>query len=130
MKRKELYKTKKTQYATIAQRLGPEQNSMYGFKHIKDVIEDIFKTSSIPVDREDVRIWEIWDRVVGDKIAAHSRPSKIKNGILTVKVTDSIWLQELEFMEERIREKINSELNRENVSKIKFRVGTPMGRKL
>ncbi len=94
------------------------------FTHIKEVIDDVFTTSAIPIDVDDTRIWKLWDGVVGKKIAKHARPSWIKKGVLLVKVTDSVWLQELEFKAETIKERLNSKLQREAIKKIRFRVGT------
>jgi hypothetical protein len=42
-----------------------------------------------------------------------------------VKVTDSVWLQDLEFKTETIKENLNRELQSEAIKKIRFRVGRP-----
>ena len=99
-----------------------EQNKR-SFTHIKDIISNIFSTSAISVDFDDVEIWRLWDSAVGDKIAEHARPSSIKKGLLVVKVSDSVWLQELEFMAETIKEKLNSSIQRQSVKKIRFKLG-------
>ncbi|MFB0532235.1 MAG: DUF721 domain-containing protein [Desulfatiglandales bacterium] len=96
--------------------------------HIKEVIDSIFTTSAVRINLDDIGIWELWDGVVGKKIAKHARPSSIKKGVLWVKVTDSIWLQELEFMTQVIKERINSKLQRQAIKKIRFRVGEPQDR--
>jgi len=96
------------------------------FTHIKEVIDDLFTTSALPINLDDARIWKIWDRVVGKEIAEHARPSTINRGILLVKVTDSVWLQELEFMAETIKDKLNSRLRTDTVRKIRLKVGTPL----
>ena len=96
-----------------------------GFTPIKDVIDAIFTTSALPINFDDMRIWKLWDGVVGKKIAEHARPFSIKKGILLVMVTDSIWLQELEFKTEGIKERLNSKLQRKAIKKIRFRVGIP-----
>ena len=92
---------------------------------IKEVIDTIFTTSALPINFNDMRIWKLWDGVVGKKIAKHARPFSIKKGVLLVKVTDSIWLQELEFKTEEIKEKLNNMLQSKVVKKIRFRVGAP-----
>ena len=96
-----------------------------GFTPIKEIIDTIFTTSTLPINFDDMRIWKLWDGVVGKKIAEHARPFSIKKGILLVMVTDSIWLQELEFKTEGIKERLNSKLQRKAVKKIRFRVGIP-----
>ncbi|MBC8460551.1 MAG: DUF721 domain-containing protein [Deltaproteobacteria bacterium] len=99
------------------------RGGLTGFIHIREVIDNI--TSTIPINFDDIRIWKLWDGVVGKKIARHARPSWIKKGVLLVKVTDSVWLQELEFMAETIKDSLNSKLQREAIKKIRFKVGTP-----
>jgi predicted nucleic acid-binding Zn ribbon protein len=60
---------------------------------------------------------------VGPAISRNARPSWIKNGKLKVRVSDPIWLQELEFVEESIREKLNTKLGRKAIDRIEFRIG-------
>jgi len=97
--------------------------------HIKEIIDDMFAASALPIDLDDARIWKLWDGVVGETIAKHARPSRIKKGVLLIKVTDSVWVQELEFKAETIRENLNRKLQREAIKKIRFRVGTPQEHK-
>jgi hypothetical protein len=68
-------------------------------------------------------IWPVWDEVVGKTIAVNAQPEKIRNGTLFVKVTSSVWMQQLQFMKEMIAEKLNNRLNREVVKNIFFVVG-------
>jgi len=108
----------------FVQRLSGHGNPT-GCTPIKEVIDTIFATSALPINFDDMRIWKLWDGVVGKKIAEHARPFSIKKGILLVMVTDSIWLQELEFKTEVIKERLNSKLQRKAIKKIRFRVGIP-----
>jgi predicted nucleic acid-binding Zn ribbon protein len=93
------------------------------FTHIKDVIDTLLSTSALDIGLDDIEIWKLWNSAVGKKIAKHARPSNIKNGVLTVKVSDSVWLQELEFMAETIKEKLNRKTQKHSVKKIRFKVG-------
>ena len=93
------------------------------FIPLKDVMQDLFASSVLPINLDDVKIWEVWDGVVGKRVAKHARPSQINKGVLIVKVTDSVWLHELEFMAETIGEGINRALQRTAVKKIRFKVG-------
>jgi hypothetical protein len=95
------------------------------FIPLKEVIEDLFTSSALSLNLDDVKIWEVWDGVVGKRVAKHARPSQINKGVLIVKVTDSVWHHELEFMAETIREGLNSTLRRTAVKKIRFKVGVP-----
>jgi hypothetical protein len=103
------------------------KGSSTGFIHIKEVVDTIFAAPAFQIDIDDLKIWKIWDRAVGKRIAKHARPSTIKRGVLVVKVSDSVWLQELEFKAEDIRTRLNSELKREAIKRIRFKVGEPQG---
>ncbi|MBW1765785.1 MAG: DUF721 domain-containing protein [Deltaproteobacteria bacterium] len=91
---------------------------------IKDIITNLFGDSGLPFNLDDAHIWEVWDEIVGNRIASNAQPSWIKNGRLRVKVQDPIWLQELKFAEEDIKEKLNRKLGRKAVDKIEFRLGS------
>jgi predicted nucleic acid-binding Zn ribbon protein len=95
--------------------------------HIRNVVEAIFALPDYPLDLEDMKLWRLWDEAVGTEIANHARPSSIKKGLLVVKVSDSVWLQELEFRAQEIIERINDVLQRKAITKIRFRVGEAKG---
>ena len=90
---------------------------------IKDIITNLFGDSSLPFNLDDAHIWKVWDEVVGDRIAGNAQPSWIKKGRLMVKVSDPIWLQELKFVGEDIKEKLNMKLGRKAVGQIDFSLG-------
>jgi hypothetical protein len=91
--------------------------------HIREVVDAIFAAPNYPIDFEDIKLWKLWDEVVGRQVADHARPSSIKRGTLVVKVSDSVWLQELEFRAYEIKERINRALQKEAIKKIRFKVG-------
>ncbi len=89
---------------------------------LKDVLSNMFKDPKLPFNPDDALIWKEWEKVVGATIAKNARPFWIKNGKLRVKVKDPIWLQELGFVEESIKKKLNKKLGREAIEKIEFRL--------
>jgi predicted nucleic acid-binding Zn ribbon protein len=90
---------------------------------LKDIISNLLRDGGLPFNPDDANIWKVWDDVVGAAISKNAQPSWIKTGRLRVIVSDPIWLQELDFLEESIREKLNERLGRNAVEKIDFRVG-------
>lgn len=90
---------------------------------LKDIISGLLADGTLPFNPDDVDIWRVWDDVVGDTISASARPSRIKKRRLKVTVSDPIWLQELNFLESAIREKLNSRLGRTAVDRIDFKIG-------
>lgn len=67
-----------------------------------------------------------WDQVVGSQLSKISKPSELKKGILTVKVIDVAWVQEISFEEPKIIEKLCDMGYGGVVNKIKFIVGSPV----
>jgi len=91
---------------------------------LKDIITTIFDDPELPFNPDDARLWNVWDEVVGPQIAKNAQPSWIKNRRLRINVSDPIWLQELKFEGETIKEKLNRKLGRKAVEKIEFRLGS------
>lgn len=90
-----------------------------------EILRSLFSDPALPFNPDDYRIWQAWDGIVGQAIATNARPSWIRNGRLRVRVSGPIWLQELEFASETIRERINEALGRPAVKRIEFRLGDP-----
>ena len=91
---------------------------------LKDVLSSLLSDSKLPFNPDDARIWKEWEAAVGAAIAKNAQPEWIKNGKLRVKVSDPIWLQELGYAEESIKEKLNQRLGRRAVDRIEFRLGS------
>lgn len=68
------------------------------------------------------KILDNWNEVVGKQISSISQPDHFKFQTLFVNVSDSNWLHELVFFEEKIIEKINKYTGKKLVQKIYFRV--------
>ena len=71
-----------------------------------------------------IRIWKLWDEVVGSAIAAQARPAAFKNGELLVYTTHSVWLQQLQFLRQDILRKLNARCGDPLVRELKFKIGT------
>lgn len=60
---------------------------------------------------------------MGARLEKVTRPSSLRNGILTIEVPTSAWAQELSFFKEEIREKLSDFLERDTIVRnIVFRV--------
>ncbi len=56
------------------------------------------------------QVFLFWNEVVGTEIAAHAQPEVIKGDVLWLRVSDSVWMQQLQFEKMPILEKINDRL--------------------
>ncbi len=61
-----------------------------------------------------------WEEIVGKEIASVTEAKSIKNGLLKVKVGSAAWRQELIYLKEDIRCKINQTIGSNIVSDISF----------
>ncbi len=69
-------------------------------------------------------IWSVWEEVVGEAVAQRTQPKKLRHGILLVTVTNSSWMQQLQFIKEDLRQKLNAALQSDEIGEIRFRVGS------
>lgn len=98
-----------------------KRNKNKKFTHIKFPLENI--VSPISTDGGIFKeICGLWSRI-GDDINANSEPVLLKNNVLTVKVTSSPWIQQLQFMKSEINDYLNDSLGRPVIRDIKFRLG-------
>ena len=51
------------------------------------------------------RVFELWQSIVGQEIAAVAQPSLIRGHVLWVKVAESIWMQQLHLQKMLLLEK-------------------------
>ena len=70
------------------------------------------------------RLWTFWEREVGEAIAARAQPASYRAGVLAVRVSSAAWMQELQFMKEEIRERLNARLGADLVRDIYFVSGS------
>ena len=90
-------------------------------ERIRGVLGRVLRNLGIEKKVKEGRVFRVWDKEVGKKIATHTHPLKIKRGKLFVAVTDSSWLQELSFLKEKIIKKINKRMGEEVVKDIFFK---------
>jgi hypothetical protein len=89
------------------------------------VLERIFQRIDPPDRRGIYRIWFFWNEEVGEAIAARAQPAGYHRGVLSVRVTSHAWMQELQFLKEDIRQRLNARLGREQIRDIYFVAGSP-----
>ena len=57
------------------------------------------------------QVLSLWDQVVGKPIADQTQAVKINRGTLTVRVSHSTWMQELQFIKEDLKNRLNREID-------------------
>ncbi len=70
------------------------------------------------VDRSELQ--EKFCEIVGEQIANQTKIKNFENGVLTIEVESSVWKNELFFMRDQIKDKINQSFNRKIVKQIRI----------
>ena len=88
------------------------------------VLNGLLKDLRPEAERGMLRVWRVWERVVGADIARNARPAACKGSVLLVYVTSSTWLHHLHYRKRELIELLNNHLEQLVVSDIKFKVGS------
>jgi len=96
------------------------------FVHIGGIIDDVLITFRRESDFELMRVWQIWDGIVGDVIAQNAKPAAFKGRVLLVHVSSSTWVHQLQFLKQDMIFKLNNALGKAMIEDLKFKIG-PIG---
>jgi hypothetical protein len=91
-----------------------------GSSAVGAVLDDVLKRVDPEQQLRAYRLWTFWNDEVGAGIARRAQPTRFRNGILFVTVATHSWMQELQFMKETIRERLNARLGAELVRDMFF----------
>jgi predicted nucleic acid-binding Zn ribbon protein len=70
---------------------------------------------------ESCRILNLWSEVVDEQVGKNTEAVKIKNQVLYVSTSSSVWAQELSFLKKEIIKKINEKAGKEVVKDVRFK---------
>lgn len=93
------------------------------FQSLGDILEKILKKKDIHITSEKRRLHDIWIKAVGSRIADQTSPEKLQKGTLFVKVSNSVWMQQLHFLKAEIIEKLKRQTGEQPINNISFSIG-------
>jgi len=105
------------------------QESMRKRKHqtqlqsIGEVLFSILKKRGMTSKIEENALRKLWPKAVGPQITSKTEPDSLRNGTLFVKTVSSVWVQQLHFIKEEIRCKLNELYGKPVIHEIRFLVG-------
>ena len=100
-----------------------KRGKQVNLQRLGNVLQGILKKHNIFFDSEEQRLLEVWQKAVGPKISAQTRPDRLKRNTLFVKVSSSVWMQQLHILKQEIIEKINELLGKELIKNVHFSIG-------
>lgn len=87
------------------------------------VLRDLVARLELRERLQEYSVWPVWTEVVGELLASKAEPIRIEHGKLFVRVASSTWMQELQFLKEEIRERLNRRVGAPIVSDLFFVLG-------
>lgn len=60
-----------------------------------------------------------WNHIVGDNVAAHARPSSLREGVLRVRADSPVWATEISYLAPEIARRANEEVDRPVVKEVR-----------
>lgn len=90
------------------------------FTPLKKVMGKVLRECRLTGDLDAYKAFLLWNDIVGEKISNHTKPVKIKDGILYIEVDDPMWLAQIKYMKLDIIEKFDIKIKKGIFKDIKF----------
>jgi predicted nucleic acid-binding Zn ribbon protein len=88
-----------------------------------EILPEALKMKALHVPMKDRSLTDAWNCAVGPQIGAKAQPDRLRDDVLYVRVANSVWMHELQFMKQDIISKLNGILGGTNISQIRFFIG-------
>ncbi|MCX7858113.1 MAG: DUF721 domain-containing protein [Deltaproteobacteria bacterium] len=92
---------------------------MKKFTPLSEVLISILKKRKLCDEVEVLKVFSRWEEIVGERLAEHAQPLRIKKKVLYIGVKDPTYLCHMEFMKGTILEKVNTATGKQ-VEDVKF----------
>jgi hypothetical protein len=92
------------------------------FKTSAEVLQRLLEDKAGPVSDQYLRwkLWLAWADIVGPTVAENAEPVSYRNGVLWLCVRNSVWMQQITFMVEPIKNSVNQKFRSGFVKEIKL----------
>lgn len=91
--------------------------------NVGDILRGVFAGTPAEKRLKEGRIWLVWEKAVGERIASHASPATFREGVLTLNVDSAPWMQQLNFLKREMIVKVNEELEEALVQDLYFKAG-------
>jgi hypothetical protein len=91
---------------------------------VRGVLQDVLKRIDPDQRLKAFETWTFWNDIVGETLARRAQPTGYRNGVLFVTVKAHAWLQELQFMKDTLRDRLNARLGEPMIRDIYFVSGS------
>lgn len=99
--------------------------SKHAPNHISSLLGEMIQNRHWQDRFELHEVFNFWEKAVGKDIAKHATPAKFRGKVLWIEVSDSIWMQQLQFLKITLLTKVNKEFDSVAVEDIRFQLKLP-----
>ena|SRR5437773_1831537 len=103
----------------------PEGDRTHEPSSVGDVVRGILGHRAFARGMGVGKLARSWADVVGERLAAETRPAKIEAGILVVQATSGPWGTQATFLAEEIRKRANEMLGTAEIKRVQVVVAPP-----
>ena len=96
---------------------------MHAFSSSRSLIREISQSHGFAVRLWEHRLQKQWNALVGEVVAAHTWPGRIRFRKLYVAVDNAVWLHQLRYLKATLLEKIQAQMEELQLEDIIFRIG-------
>ncbi len=89
-------------------------------EQIGNTLQGMLKEMGIEKKINQYRILDMWQEIVGEQIASHTKADKIRDKVLHVKVKSMTWRTELMFQKSQILQRIADKVGNDLIKDIRF----------
>ena len=107
----------------MSQEIMRKRKQQAQLQSIGEVLFSVLKKKGMTSKIEENALLKLWPKAVGPQIASKTQPDCLRNGTLFVKTVSSVWVQQLHFIKEEIRSKLNELSGKSDIKEIRFLVG-------
>ncbi|MEE8558175.1 MAG: DUF721 domain-containing protein [Myxococcota bacterium] len=92
---------------------------------VGDLLAGVLSDLELSPAADALRVLQVWDQVLGPGLSPHCRAVAVRRGTLVAEVSDSAWMQRLQFEKPRILGRLRELLGEGAPGELRFRISAP-----
>jgi predicted nucleic acid-binding Zn ribbon protein len=108
--------------------MSSDQDFKSKFNTGAEVLQKLLEEKAGPVSDQYLRwkLWLSWKEIVGPTVAENAEPISYHQGTLWLWVRNSVWMQQMSFMSEPIKNSVNQKFRKDFVREVRFTLDRKM----
>ncbi|MBF0621107.1 MAG: DUF721 domain-containing protein [Magnetococcales bacterium] len=103
----------------------PKRKAMDAPMAVQELVQSVTNRILDRPNRPAHRLWQAWNQTVGARLAHHTEPTRLQDGVIHVRVDSAVWATQLNFLKPQLIQKFNQGPAKENpITDIRFRQGS------